>query len=85
MKIILAAIAGMVLILTVISGIRNRFRPYKKTDTRWMIIAIVFFLIIMAVLGFHYYLTGERGDLAKMLIPFAILLILIDQYRRSRS
>jgi hypothetical protein len=85
MKLFFTVIAVLILVLTVIDKVRIRF-GYKTTKTiiseRWLLVAILMCLLLIGISGHQYYITKESGAFSKMLIPIALLIVMIDQWRR---
>ncbi len=83
MKIFLSAIAILVLILTVINSIRNRFRPSPKPDNTLLGAGIVLCVVAVCGICISAYLAGNLSHLPKLIFPVFMLIILTDQYRRN--
>ncbi|MBK7809126.1 MAG: hypothetical protein IPJ51_23000 [Saprospiraceae bacterium] len=84
MKIFLSALAVMVLMLTIINGVRNRFRPAVRPNNTLILIGIVVCFLAIIAICLSAYFAGNSSHIPKMMLPAFILVVLIDQYRRNR-
>ncbi|MFZ1560882.1 MAG: hypothetical protein WAT37_13195 [Saprospiraceae bacterium] len=85
MKIILSAIAVMVLMLTIINAVRNRFRPASKPNNTLIMIGMVICSLAIVAICLSAYYAGNSSHIPKMMLPAFILVVLTDQYRRNRQ
>ena len=74
----------MVLMLTIINGVRNRFRPEVRPNNTLILIGIVVCFLAIIAICLSAYFAGNSSHIPKMMLPAFILVVLIDQYRRNR-
>lgn len=84
MKIFLSAFAVLILMLTIINGIRNRFRPGAKPKNAYLVAGIVICTLVIIVLCISAFYAGNTSHIPKMIVPAFVLVILGDQYRRNK-
>jgi len=85
MKVVLSALAIMVLMLTIINGVRNRFRPAKKPNNLIIIMGILVCSLAIVAVCLSAYFARNSSHVPKMVIPAFLLVVLIDQYRRNKQ
>ncbi|MBL0100470.1 MAG: hypothetical protein IPP49_10855 [Saprospiraceae bacterium] len=81
MKIFLSSIAILILLLTIIDKVANRFRPVKQRNNTLIIIGIVLTSFsALAVLASCYF-AGDLSHLPKLALPLTLLVLLVIQYK----
>jgi hypothetical protein len=86
-KIIFTAVAALLIILTIIDKIRVAFgkkNPESHKKFRYYLLygmAVCF--LLMLIIGYQYYLHKDNSILSNALFPLFILVILVDQWRRT--
>jgi hypothetical protein len=86
MKLFITVLVILILVLTIIDKIRIRF-GYKGSASvvskKWFIFLITACVLLIGITGHQYYLTRDYDTLSKMLIPFVLLIFMVDQWRRK--
>jgi len=85
MKILLSAFAVLILLLTIINGIRSRFRPVTKPKNTYLVAGMVLCTLVIIVLCISAFYAGNSSHIPKMIVPAFVLVILGDQYRRNKK
>jgi hypothetical protein len=87
-KIIFTAVAALLIILTIIDKIRVAFGKKNpesnKKFKQYLCFGMAVCLLLMVYIGYQYYLHKDNSILSKTLFPVFILVILVDQWRRTQ-